>query len=419
MRWRRIAIWAVVVVAVLAGSIGIAVYRAVGTFAVAIPESLRGDNPGALVAVERIGKYPGFVAQYLLNSVDLPDPIDVHYGTTLYRVEYRTTNYDGKVVFASGLVALPSGGGLKSVVMYLHGTTAERNTAPSKAEMGEGVLVAAAATGMGHILVAPDYIGLGLSRNVHPYMHAKTTVTTCVDLLHATKALVEHLRGAWPASLYLLGFSQGGHAAFALQKELESMDDGSFAVKASAPIAGPCHLRDVSFPQALTGDSESHAFYLAYLANSYAHIYGQPLESVLTAPYVEKVPVLFDGDHDAGAILAAMPHDPRDLFNPDFLDAYDNAKAHWFLDALAENDVVDWTPHAPVRIYYGDNDVDVLPEEARRTEAAMKQRGANVTAISVGPHAHDASALYAIPRAIHWFTELAEGNQETNSAANR
>ncbi len=219
--------------------------------------------------------------------------------------------------------------------------------------------------------------------------------------------MVEDLRGEWPDSVDLTGVSQGGHATFAVQRELEKSEDPRFEVKASAPIVGPFHIREVSFPQALTGETDSHAFYLAYIANAYAHIYHQPLESILTAPYVEKVPAVFDGDHEPEAISAILPEDPRDLFNPELLDAYDNGKSHWFLDALAENDVDDWTPLAPVRLYYGDDDVDVLPEEARRAEAAMKQRGADITAISVGPYDHNAAALHAVPKAIRWFTELA------------
>lgn len=408
MRVRKVLFWVLLVLVALTGVVGIAAYRAVGTFAVAIPESLRGDKPGALVEVERTGKYPGMVVQRLLDTVDLPDPIDVTYGITLYRVQYRTTNYDGSIVVASGLVALPNRSASDSVVMYLHGTNAQRSTAPSQLKLGEGVLVAAATAGMGHVFVAPDYIGLGESRAIHPYMFAKTTTSTCIDFLHAAEALVEHLRGKWPTSLYLVGFSQGGHATFAVQRELQAMNDPRFEVKASAPIAGPFHLREVSLPQALTGKSDAHAFYLAYSANSYAHIYVQPLESLLTAPYAETVPVLFDGDHESEAISAALPDNPRDLFTPEFLDAYDNGKSHWFLDALAENAVDDWTPVAPVRIFYGYDDLDVLPEEASRAEATMKQRGADVTAISVGPYDHNASALHAIPQAIRWFTQLAD-----------
>jgi hypothetical protein len=394
------------VVVALSGAIGIAAYSAVGTFGVVIPESLKGIKPGDLVAVARIGKYPAFAARYILDTVRLPDPIEVTHGITLYRVSYRTTNYDGSVVVASGLVALPDGSDFRGLLVYHHGTNAERHTAPSQPGLGEGLLVAAAVAGAGNILVAPDYIGLGESHALHPYMHARTASSTSIDLLRAARALIEHWQVRWPASLYLLGFSQAGHATFAVQRDLEKLHDPRFEVRASAPIAGPFHLREVSFPQALSGKTKSHAFYLAYVANSYARIYGRPLKSILAAPYLEQVPVYFDGDHTTEEISAALPGDPRRLFNSQFLDAYDRGESHWFLDAIAENNVDAWAPVAPIRIYYGDDDVDVLPEEARRAAAEMKGRSADVTAISVGRCDHNASVLRAIPQALRWFGEI-------------
>jgi pimeloyl-ACP methyl ester carboxylesterase len=404
---RRILISVLLVLVALLVAGGILVHSAVGTFAIAIPESAKGNEPGALVAVGRISKYPAFVAQFLLNTVDLPEPIHVTYGITLYRVTYRTTNHDGSLVVASGLVALPNGHEPDRVVLYHHGTIVERRTAPSQSRVSDGVLVAVATAGTGGILVAPDYIGLGESRAVHPYMYAKTTSSTSIDFLHAARTLVEHLRGEWPVSLYLMGFSQGGHATFAVQRDLEKSHDPQFRVQASAPIAGPFRLREISFPQALLGKTTSDPLYVAYIANSYSQVYHQPLKSIVAAPYAETVPVLFDGDHTIQEIEAALPTDPRKVFNAEFLDAYDKGKPHWFLDALKENDVDAWTPVAPVRIYYGDDDVDVPPEEARRVEADMKRRGADVTAISVGACNHWESSLRAIPRATRWFEELA------------
>ncbi len=35
----------------------------------------------------------------------------------------------------------------------------------------------------------------------------------------------------------------------------------------------------------------------------------------------------------------------------------------------------------------------------------MSGRGADITAISVGPYDHNDSAMWAIPRAIRWFDE--------------
>ncbi|WP_293676597.1 lipase family protein [uncultured Phenylobacterium sp.] len=64
------------------------------------------------------------------------------------------------------------------------------------------------------------------------------------------------------------------------------------------------------------------------------------------------------------------------------------------------------TPRAPVRLYYGAKDTDVVPEEARAAERAMRARGADVTAVDVGPVGHDASMLAAAPRILAWLNEL-------------
>jgi hypothetical protein len=108
MKVRRVLIWTALVLVVLAGAVAPTAYRALGTFAVKVPESLKGDHAGAIVAVERTGKYPRFVVQRILNSVDLPERINVTSGITTYRLRYRTTNYDDTPVVASALVGLPN-----------------------------------------------------------------------------------------------------------------------------------------------------------------------------------------------------------------------------------------------------------------------------------------------------------------------
>jgi hypothetical protein len=395
-------------VAVLAAAAGILVYVAVGEFEVALPEPLTGGDPGELVKVTRFGSYPEFVVQGLLDRAGLPEPFEVRNGIEVYRIEYRTTNHDGTVVTASGLLSIPKRDEINGVIAYFHGTNAQRDTAPSQPGIGEGLFVAAAAAGQGHVLLAPDYIGLGESHEIHPYLHAETTTTTCIDFLEACHAFVVHTAGGWPSALFLTGFSQGGHTTFLIQRELEEMADPRFQVRSTAPIAGPFHLRDVSLPQAMTGETDSHQFYLAYLSHAYAHIYGRPLDSLLVEPYVQTVPVLFDGNHDWEDFTNGLPDHPRKLFRSEFLEAFDAGGDHWFLDALALNGAYDWTPAAPVRVYYGDKDIDVLPEEALRAVAAMSERGADITAISVGPYDHNHSAMWAIPRAIRWFDELIE-----------
>ena len=94
------------------------------------------------------------------------------------------------------------------------------------------------------------------------------------------------------------------------------------------------------------------------------------------------------------------------MFNQDYLDAFDHNKSHWFLDAFAANSLVDVTPHAPLRLYYGSMDRDVLPDEALNAARIMQARGANVAAIDVGPVGHDASMFAAAPRILAWLGEL-------------
>lgn len=406
MHLRRVFPIILAVVVGVAAVLGVLVYRAVGSFEVAVPAELRGEEAGALVSVTRTGKYPRIAVRRIVDAVGLPSALEVSNGITLYRVAYRTPNFDGSMVVASGLVALPNGVAADSAVSYQHGTSAQRDAAPSQPGLNEGLFLACVAAGRGQVLLAPDYIGLGESRESHPYMHADTMSSACVDFLRAAHALVTHLRGEWPSKLFLLGFSQGGSACFVVQRDLEALDDPRFQVTASAPVAGPFHLRDVSFPQAMTGETNSHAFYLSYLSTAYARIYDQSLESIVVKPYLSELPRVFDGEHGSDDIQAVLPEHPRELFTEEFLKAYDNGRPHWFLEALAENDVSTWTPEAPARIYYGDEDLDVLPEEALRAESAMSGRGADVTAISVGPYDHEGSALRAIPAALEWFDEF-------------
>jgi pimeloyl-ACP methyl ester carboxylesterase len=374
--------------------------------AAAVTDSPEIGGAGELITTEQIGQHARAAMQTVLDGLGLSEPITIQHDVTLYRLRYWTTNFDGSTVVASGLVALPDGKKAKSVVSYFHGTSAQRNTAPSQTNSDEGMEMAALVAGTGHILLAPDYLGLGESHGIHPYMHVKTTVDTCVDFLIASQGLLKQIHQDWPPLLFLMGFSQGGHSTLAVQRELEKLGDPRFTVKASASVAGAFQLRDISLPQALTGETPSHVFYLAYMTNAYAAIYRQPITSVLGKPFAETVPVLFDGNHEIDEIVAGLPARPRDLFTPEFLAAYDNGTKHWLLDAISENDVKDWTPRAPVRLFYGENDVDVLPEEARRAVLAMKSRGADITALSVGPYDHNESILYALPIVMRWFSEL-------------
>ena len=365
---------------------------------------------GALLKVERTATLSGFTVRRLLATAQLPEPVVTDYGMTTYRITYLSEASQGGLRPLSALVALPHTPAVKGTVAYFHGTSTLRSNAPSQPGLGEGMLVAGAVSGAGFVMVAPDYVGLGQSREFHPYLHVAATLTASEDALRAAHTLLQALGTEWPDALYLLGASQGGHAVLAAQHRWQQFPEALFEVDAAAPIVGPFHLLEISFPQALRGSSRAQGLYLAYLSTAYARAYGQPLATLLRREYADLLPHLFDGTRHSGEVMDALPDQPREMFAPEFLQIHARGGEHWFLDALTENRVPCFRPSAPVRFYVGEADVEVLPLESRRMAACMQALGADATVHSVGDYGHVKAAMRALPEVIAWFDALSRSD---------
>jgi pimeloyl-ACP methyl ester carboxylesterase len=304
------------------------------------------------------------------------------------------------------LVAFPRTDRLRGVVSFQHGTASQRSLAPSTPDPNNGVLASAAFAGRGYLLLAPDYVGLGSSTERHAYLHADSEADAVVDLLRAARGVVAAAGVTWPDALLLTGFSQGGHATLAAQRSLEAAPLDGLTVVASAPIAGPFDLASISLPFALEGRSNASSLYLAYMVSAYANIYGESLGSALREPYASTVPGLFDGTHDGEAIIAALPANPREMFRDDFLRSYEHGEPNWLRERLIDNGLYEWSPRAPIRLYFGSRDVDVSPREAEFEARRLRERGGDVTTVDVGAVDHERSVLDAVPVILGWFDEL-------------
>lgn len=326
-----------------------------------------------------------------VKGVAVENPVDC------YRMEYSAIGPKDERVPLSALLALPRGAAPRRLVSFQHGTTTTPSAVPSQPD-GTGVAVAILFAASGYALVAPDYPGLGVSQGRHPYYVAEAIGPAVVGAIDAAR----QLPGVPAVPVFLAGFSEGAWASLAALRLLE--EEGK-PVLGSAQIAGAYDLRYVSLPAALAGGAPSHSLYLSYAAWGQAAYYGHPLDSVLTPEYAARVERLFAGATPE-EILAGLPAEPRRMFGQSFLDAFDHAGSHWMLESFAANSLVDVTPRAPLRLYYGSADVDVVPDEAVRAAAAMHARGADAVAVDVGPVAHDASALAAAPLILEWLRDL-------------
>lgn len=336
--------------------------------------------------------------------------VAVKSGVSLYRLVYTTIDAHGASTVASGLLALPTDVKPVGVVSFGHGTDSLKAYVPSAPTL-EGECVAALFASGGFALVAPDYVGLGESPGPHPYLQANTEASASVDLLTAARHAAHALGTRLPGSVYLTGFSQGGQTALALDRALEMDTQSPWTVAAVAPIAGPYDLAGTEFPGILAGAASSDAAYAAYLAFSYIQSYGiDTAAGVFASPYDTVVPLLFDGQHAFDEIANALPA-PRVLFRPEFLRAVSEG-TDAFAWQLRQNDTLLIAPRAPVRLYYGDADVDVLPRNAQIAALAMTSVGVHVTAVDLGADVdHPLSEQLGLPAVRGWFDQLAVTKQ--------
>ena len=368
-----------------------------------LPEVARGE----VLEVTEVTRF----SRLLLRAIFLGAGIDVYprFDVRFLRVVYRTVDPYGLPTTASGGLAVPAGADADlPLVSYQHGTVLERSDVPSAVNT-EG-LVGLAFAADGYVAAMPDYLGLGVSPGFHPYHLARSAATSVVDLLRAARGVCAGEGVGLDGRLFLIGYSQGGHATAAAHRELEARHADEFTVTAAAPMAGALDLSGTALDDALSDRIPPNPYYFAYILAAYVEYYRfvPSLASVLRPPYDTRVPPLLDGATSSGTVNAALPATPRDALAPDFLSAVANDPAHPLRIALGENDLLDWAPRAPVRIFHCAGDRDVPPRHS--VVAVERWRAAGAAAVELfdpAPFAsHGACAVHSMLAAKAWFDEL-------------
>lgn len=310
-----------------------------------------------------------FIAHYnsasvnsIISGFGLPDGLlEPVSEVDFYRVRYMTTHPNGELIEVSGALCIPSDLDCPlPMASYQHGTIARRIEAPSFSggESTIGVLFASA----GYIVCMPDYIGLGVSQVLHPYVHAESEASASLDMIRATRDLQENLNYVWDEQLFIFGYSQGGHATAALQRMIETTASEEFQITASAPMSGPYDISGVQASVLTSDQVYPTPGYLPYVVLSYQEVYGNiysDLTDVFLPEYAEIIPNLFNGNVSMGTINNAFPDVPAEMLQPEFIEAYNTDPNHPMRLALAANNTMDWAPQVPTRLFYCDMDDQV------------------------------------------------------------
>lgn len=297
----------------------------------------------------------------------------VKYPLRVYRLTYHTHSPDGQEVTASGALLVPTAPTALPVLSYQHGTLvpSQESTAPSyyaaSSEVWSAVSVVASA---GYVVSAPDYIGYGASKALpHPYEHAASLASASADMLRAAREFCQQQGIQVSQKNYLLGYSEGGYATMALHKYLQEKYAATLPVAASAPGAGAYHK--TAFASYILQSTQPLSFLSTYVwvLRTYDRVYAlnRPYSFYYQEPYATQL---------QADPFAAVPTQQSQLFAASFRQAVLNSSDAALNNALADNDIYDWKPTAPVALFHGTADDYVPFFNSQDAYDAMQQRGA-------------------------------------------
>lgn len=336
--------------------------------------------------------------------------INPAYGLDLYKVQYNTPDARGnKMTIASGLVVIPTGTTEPmAIASYQHGTIIKKDRVPSSLG-GEYVINIIFSGLFGIVTVAPDYLGLGDSPGLHPYVHADSEASAGIDMLRATTNFSKELQIDVTDEVLLFGYSQGGHATTAIHRELEANHKDEFTVLGAAPMAGPYDMSGYQSEIFTSGEPYTEPFYLPYVLLSYNmvyQIYDDPSD-FLAAPYDELLPPMFDGTNSGNVINDVMPTLAKSIIKPEVLTAFQSNYDHPFKIALKKNNMYFWTPEAPVFLCHCEGDEQVKFENSLIAYNAFRSRQSpDIRLKNNGNSLHQDCAPSCISDVVSFFTEL-------------
>lgn len=356
----------------------------------------------------------------LAFTLNLVLPIRVDYDVANYKITYTTVDALGQPDTASGLLCIPVANDIQfPLAVYNHGTVGERTAVPSNSTTGERLL-AHAISASGYITLAPDYIGLGESDGIHPYVHAASEASAGRDLVIAAKKWMEQENFPFNDQLFITGYSQGGHAAQALHRDIQTNPgDDELEVTAATHLSGPYSISEVMAGTLFADGLATLPGYIAYTYVSYNSVYGlfDSLAQAFVPPYLPLVEAFASEELSLGDFneqLTQMLMDNNAILADILQDSIRQTLASGdptapINMALADNDTYDWAPTAPTLLYYCTEDEQVPFRNAIIADSVMRANGSTSMFLETGgDRDHGGCVVPALLRTLEFWEQYAE-----------
>jgi pimeloyl-ACP methyl ester carboxylesterase len=353
--------------------------------------------------------------------------MNLTYDVALTKITYQTIDATGAKILASGLVCYPKnfGNNKAPLLAFQHGTILKKDDAPSNVikgniengitlNTGSGFEVGAILASEGYVVAITDYIGMGESPGIHPYVHAATEATAVVDMLRAARQFIKAENTELNGQVFLMGYSQGGHATMAAQRLIESSLSSEFNLVATAPMAGPYDASGTQMDLVLKQEAYASPGYLQYVLYGYNPIYNMygnltdifidPYASIIATDFTDPISITLP-DFEAKLPESKIPTDVlKDAIKDDLINNNNSAVRQ----ALRDNDLIAWTPKTQMKIYHCEKDLHVDFQNAVVAYESFIQRGfTDVEIVSpVQDGDHVTCLVPSLLDAKDWFNSL-------------
>lgn len=376
---------------------------------------------GALISQNLISSTPlgtKTQAQLYTQFNNLPF---IQFGAKYYAIAYTTPDVHGVLDTVTGLLAIPDDNArIYPRLVYQHGTSGSKQDVPSinVVTNGEGQLGQLFA-GLGYVALLPDYLGLGnISRGFHPYVHAASEASAAMDMLRAVDQFCQQNQVYTNEELFVTGYSQGGHGAMALHRAIENDPNHEFTVTAAAPMSGPYSVSGVMRQLILSDEVYYYPAYIPNTALSYQTVYGNlfsDLTEVFKPVYAAPIAQFYAGEiglSDLNETLINLlianegASRPFRMLQPDIVQSISNNPNHPINLALVDNNTYNnWTPQAPMRLFYCMNDDQVPFANSLLAKDSLTAIGApDFQALDVMPSAnHGQCVVPAVTGTVFFF----------------
>ena len=318
----------------------------------------------------------------------------------LFKVRYNSRDERGRNVVLSGLLALPITSAPKGLVIFNHGTMADRATSPSRfggeSKLSETQLATLAFASGGYAVVMPDYLGLGDHNGAHPYPLGSINARSAIDIINPARQIIARRGVRVGSRLFVSGYSEGGAVSMWTVRTLERENNPNLRVFSAANLSGPYDLSGVTRQSMLSSTNKTEEFMprlylLAYMVYYQHKTNGTKLTKYFKPAMANTVYNAFGRNVSDENIIKRMALTATLMRAQNRLDRVLDARflralrtnddREPIVRALKQNDTFSWSPRTPQLLVAVQSDTILTSQNTTKTLRTMRARGVGANVV--------------------------------------